>query len=214
MTIPLPPERRALLMGESQTSVQFTSVMAAVVFFSAAVLLQDQKPDRPAFELALALLFLAAFAFLCATLLYANTSAELARPVEGPEPSIAIVERGHEAGDIVSEYMGVYTLTVAVPVAVLGSTADLTLACVVAGFAILALAAYLVLGNTITGRAPDSNAEALAAVVAFTLPLPTVVLSAQDWEWGMPAGYFAGIALGLALGWTTIVALRNRCRPR
>jgi len=114
-----------LYMEETSISVDFTSFMAAVVFFFIGLLLTGSPGVQVRLRIPLVFLFISAMGFLYSTIIYANASGELARL------------RKHEfddqitMGNIISEYLGVYCLVFAIPLAILGYSPDRVLALVI-----------------------------------------------------------------------------------
>jgi hypothetical protein len=149
-----PARDPALVIGEASTSVSFTAYMAAVAtFFAGLLLTQDHRRvaahlgDLLASRIALTMLFVSALAFLYATMIYANTTCDSALGVRGVPSDVCMAQ-----GNVISEYLGVFSLVFAIPLAVLSQRWMRDTA---AGLFVLSLggfAAYHHLGHSIAER--------------------------------------------------------------
>lgn len=139
-------EDRELYMGESEISVSLTSFMTAVVFFFAGLLLTGSSDLQIRLRIPLLLLFISAFGFLYSALIYANASGEVARLNKNK------FHRQMSAGNILSEYLGVYCLVFAIPIAVLGYSSDKIFSIIVLIVSVMGFVFYHILGYSILER--------------------------------------------------------------
>lgn len=121
-------------LSEIAVSVALTSFLSGACLFFMGLLLSSES-DPPQSRAALGMLFVAALGFLFSTLIYANASGEVVR--------LRTTSFSHQmaVANALSEYLGVYPLVFASPLAVLAFTDDATLAvfflCAAAGGVIL-----------------------------------------------------------------------------
>lgn len=129
-----PFSNRPALFWELSASIALTSFMtAASAVFLSVILQKGQQSPLPMDVL---FLFIATFGFLFATLIYANASGRLARlGTFGYEAQVEIANR-------VSEYLGVFPLLVAIPLAVSRFLKAGPISWAVAVLALLATTAY------------------------------------------------------------------------
>ena len=135
-----------LQMGEASTSVSLTSFMAAVAFFFIGLLLTGEASVQIRLRVPLFFLFVSAFGFLYATLVYTNATGEIARLKSN---SFA---RQMSVANVLSEYFGVYGLVFATPVVVLGYSPDAMLSVAVLVVSSGALLFYHLAGFSILER--------------------------------------------------------------
>jgi hypothetical protein len=155
------------LISEVGIGVSFSSFMTAVVFFFIGLLLTGKLELQFRLRVPLILLFLSAFGFLYATLIYANASGEQARRGE------KVFDKQVSAGNILSEYLGLYCLVFSLPITVLGYSPDKILAVILliidcAGFYI-----YHKLGYSIFERYLGKND------MRYLMPLVCIILAFQ-----------------------------------
>jgi hypothetical protein len=141
-----PASEASLYMGEASTSVSLMSFMTALVFFFAGLLLTGSAENQVRLRVPLSMLFLSAFGFLYATLIYANATGEIARRHRHG------FDRQMSVANVVSEYFGVYGLVLAIPLTVLGYSPDRPLAMIVLILAVTGLWFYHSLGYSIMER--------------------------------------------------------------
>jgi len=138
-------------MGEASASVSLTSFMAAVVFFFIGLLLTGDPELQIRLRVPLFLLFVSAFGFLYATLVYTNATGEIARLRSN---SFA---RQMSVANVLSEYFGVYGLVFATPVVILGYSPDAILSVAVCVISSGALLFYHLAGYSILRRYTSSS---------------------------------------------------------
>lgn len=111
-------QNRDLQINEASIAVSFTGLMTAVSIFFAGLLIAKSEQLNELLKIPILYLILSTFGFLFATLMYANSSGDVAR---GSGRSF---NRAMMLGNIISEYLGVYLLVLAIPLVMLSVTQD------------------------------------------------------------------------------------------
>jgi len=189
-----------LYMGETDISVSFTSFMAAVVFFFIGLLLTGDPELQIRLRVPLIFLFLSALGFLYSTIIYSNASGELSR-LRKHSFDLQIA-----AGNIISEYFGVYCLIFAIPLTILGYSPDRTLAVIVLILNSTGFFMYHHLGYSILERYVGRSS--LNYIVLFLIGLH--VMSFYEFFVGdILAYYFLSSVLLLTIGIITVLSIKK-----
>ncbi len=143
---PTKKEKTEHLMNEIGISVSFTSFAAAIDFVFVGLLLTGDENVQMRLRIPIILLFLSAFGFIFATLIFANASGKIARSKN------KVVRNYIETGNITSEYFGVYGLIFAVPLVILGYSPDKILSVIILVIAILGFSIYQFMHFSILSR--------------------------------------------------------------
>lgn len=129
-------ERFELYQGQVQTYASFSGAMAGVVMFFTGIILTGYTNYDVSIKIPIAFLLVSIFGFLYGTLLYTNASEEVSNyNEEGFRRAIFL-------GDLISEYLGVYLLVIAIPLTINIVTDDLFLRVVTLLASIVGLAVY------------------------------------------------------------------------
>ena len=192
--------RAGLAMGEASLGVSTTSFLTAVGFFFIGLLLTGDKSLQLDLRVPLAFLFISAFGFLYSTLVYANASGEIARLNKHN------FDRQMCVGNALSEYLGVYCLAFAAPLAVLGYSPDKVLSIVVfaislSGWLLYHLLGYSILERYVTGVRLRLVVFGISAVYACAF-----FASYARWD---PLSWSASGALAVAVVWLTVMSIRR-----
>lgn len=160
-------EDMGLYQGEVQASVSFTTFMTAMTMFFIGLLLTQFGTFNPTVRIPVLFLVISTFGFLYSTLIYANASGEIAR-FEGRRAKSHMF-----IGNVLSEYLGVYMLVLALPLVINAVTADAFLQFSVLITAGLGLALYSRSPFSIISRhlRPMPKIAFVAAVCAFEIAL-------------------------------------------
>ncbi len=129
-------EQLDLYLNESGISVSLTSFAAAIDFVFIGLLLTGDQSLQVRLRVPLILLFLSAFGFIYASLIFANASGKVSRL------DYSTFEKYMHTGNIVSEYFGVYGLIFAVPLVILGYSPDPVLPLVILLISVLGFSFY------------------------------------------------------------------------
>ncbi len=113
-------EKRNLevLSGEVQVGVSFTAFMTAVTIFFVGLLITKFESFDISIKIPILFLIISTFGFLYSTLIYANASGILSKMV------IKNFDKNMLIGDVLSEYLGVYFLVLAIPLVINVITID------------------------------------------------------------------------------------------
>ena len=193
-------ENPELYMGETDISVSFTSFMAAVVFFFIGLLLTGDPELQVRLRVPLIFLFLSALGFLYSTIIYANASGELSRLRKHS------FNRQISAGNIISEYFGVYCLIFAIPITILGYSPDRVLAVIILILSSTGFFMYHYLGYSILER--YVGRPALNYVVAVLLGLH-ITSFYEFLRENITAYYVLSAMLLTTIGAITIMSIRK-----
>ena len=167
-----PAER---LMEEASTSVSFSAFMTGVVTFFAGLLLTRTGGGHDVDRVPLILLFMSIFGFLYSTLMYSNATGNFARLDESDG------ERALTTGNALSEFLGVYGLVLAMPLAVLAESRDLFLSITVLALAGGGFLVYHALGHSILDRyASHAVAMWMCCAIIILNCVQFVLLDAAD----------------------------------
>ncbi|MBS3788594.1 hypothetical protein KGY79_10425 [Candidatus Bipolaricaulota bacterium] len=139
-------DKLELLMDETSSSLSLTSIMAMVSFFFIGLLLQTREGSLATLKMPLLYLFVSAFAFLYSTLIYANASGNIARLKD------ELAEKHLIAGNIISEFLGVYLIVFSMPMIISNYIDSLYFSATVFGFGVTGFWLYHQLGYSILQR--------------------------------------------------------------
>lgn len=114
-------DRFGLYQGQVQTYTQFAATMAALSLFFTGVILTKYDTYSTSIRIPIAFLLISIFGFLYGALLYSNAAQEVSEYNEKG------FRRAIFLGDLISEYLGVYLLVIAIPLVINIITDDIFL---------------------------------------------------------------------------------------
>ena len=107
-----------VLSSEVSVGVSFTAFMTAVTIFFVGLLITKFESFDLSIKIPILFLIISTFGFLYSTLIYANASGTLSKML------IKNFDKNMLIGDVLSEYLGVYFLVLAVPLVINVITTD------------------------------------------------------------------------------------------
>lgn len=181
--------------SQAGSEIQFSAFMSGIALFFIGLILTGDPDRQVAIEVPLAYLFVSAFAFFYAALIYANASSE--------SPAVIKNSIGYQISwaNALSETLGVYNMGFALPIAVAAYTQNVPLSIVVLGAHVTGYLIYHFLGFSILERNVRRPYFELLSLMILILYTISFVLYLNEY---MTAFYITTGALGIAVVLTLV----------
>jgi len=151
--------------GEMSAALSLNFFMVVVVIFFLGILLAS--PSKSHLRIPILYLFISFFGFVYSTLIYTNASDRDAR-LQTKEFTRHIF-----VGNILSEYLGVYFLVFATPMAILTYSSDKILAILVCIVCIIGFMAYHFFGFSVLQRYIRNSVEFISSILVMIILMCT-----------------------------------------
>lgn len=140
------PEIEKVRQSGHEMAVAFSSMFTAATTFFTGILIQQYSSAGVSFDIPILMLIISTFGFLYATLVYSNINGMLYRDQFNKAKQSSIL------GNVLSEYIGVYFLILAIPLIINEVSQDVYIRAAVCVFDIIGLLIYHFSGFSIMER--------------------------------------------------------------
>ncbi len=127
---------KTALQTESQTALGLTSFLGGAALFFTGILIAQINNFSSTIKVPIAYLIISTFAFIFASIIYANVSGQIRMN------RLGVVKRSILVANSLSEFLGIYLFIIAIPMVLSAITSDLVLRYIVDVAAIISLVLY------------------------------------------------------------------------